>query len=77
MDDASAGGVYVVAATDGWRIEYWAAAMPRKKAAAEVQQVLPLGWKAVVTGWRLTPEKIARLKIRANTVCKLKQPEPA
>jgi hypothetical protein len=68
MNNAFAGRIYVVAATKDGQTEFWAAATPRKTAAAEVQQLLPTGWMAVPTGWRLTPEKVAELNMRANSV---------
>ena len=73
MGKAFAGRIYVVAATKNGQTEFWAAATPRKIAAAEVQQLLPTGWMAVPTGWRLNPEKVAALNMRANSVRKLKQ----
>jgi hypothetical protein len=76
MGNAFTGRVYVVAATKDEQNEFWAAATPRAKAAAAVQRLLPLGWTAVVTGWRLAPGKVAELSMRANSVCKLEQPHP-
>ncbi len=73
MGNAFAGRIYVVAATKDGQTAFWAAATPRKTAAAEVQQLLPLGWTAVPTGWLLTPEKAAELNMRANSVRKIKQ----
>lgn len=63
--------IYVVSASKDGRSEFWAAATPRRLAAAQVQQLLPSGWTAVLTGWRLNPEKAAELKMRGNTVRKL------
>jgi hypothetical protein len=73
MGKASAGRVYVVAAIKDGQTKFWAAAMRRDRAAAAVQQILPLGWKIVVTAWRLTPGRIAKLNMRANSVHELKQ----
>jgi hypothetical protein len=73
MGNAFAGRIYVVAATKDGQTEFWAAATPRKTAAAEVQQLLPTGWTAVPTGWRLTPEKVAELNMRVHSVRKIKQ----
>ncbi len=73
MGNAFAGRIYVVAATRDGQNEFWAAATPRKTSAADVQQLLPNGWMAVATGRRLTPEKVAELNMRANSVRKLKQ----
>ena len=73
MGNAFAGRIYVVAAIKDGQTEFWAAATPRETAAVEVQQLLPTGWTAVPTGWRLTPEKVAKLKLRANSVRKLKE----
>jgi len=73
MGNVFAGRICVVAATKDGQTEFWAAATPRKTAAAEVQQLLPTGWMAVPTGWHLTPEKATELNMRANSVRKLKQ----
>jgi hypothetical protein len=73
MGNAFAGRIYVVAATKDGQTQFWAAATPRKTAAVEVQQSLPTGWMAFPTGWRLTPQKVAELNMRANSVRKLKQ----
>ncbi len=72
MGNAFAGRIYVVAATRNVQTEFWAAATPRKTSAVAVQQLLPAGWMAVPTGWRLTPEKVAELNMSANSVRKLK-----
>jgi len=50
MSKAFAGRIYVVAATRDGQTEFLAAATPRKTAAAEVQQLLPIEWMAVATG---------------------------
>jgi hypothetical protein len=71
MGSAFGRRVYVVVAMKDGQTKYWAAAMRRDRAAAAVQQLLPLGWKAVVTRWRLTPGMIAKLNMRANSVCRL------
>ncbi len=63
--------IYVVVATNGDQNEFWAAATSRHKAVREVQAALPLGWKAMPTGWRVPAEKAALLGIQANTVRKL------
>jgi hypothetical protein len=38
-----------------------------------VQESLPRGWTAMFTGWRLSFEKSAALKMRVDTVRKIKQ----
>jgi hypothetical protein len=63
--------VYVVSATKNGRSEFWAAATPRDSAAEHVRRSLPPGWKAILTGWRLGPERTAELEMRPNTVRKL------
>lgn len=73
MGNAFASRVYVVAATKDGQTEFWAAATPRARAAAAVQRLLPLGWTAFITGWRLTPRKVAELSMRTNSVRKLEQ----
>ena len=73
MHNAFAGRIYVVAATKDGQTEFWAAATRRGSAAAAVQQLLPLGWTAVVTGWHLAPGKVAEFNMRANSVRKIKQ----
>ncbi len=66
--------IYVVVASNGSESEFWAAATPRHRAAAEVQSSLPEGWTANFTGWRLPATKAMVLKMRANTVRKLEKP---
>jgi len=66
------GGIYVVAATKDNKTEFWAAAVRRGDALAAVQQLLAPGWTAAtIMDWRLTPERVAALKIRTNDVRKL------
>jgi hypothetical protein len=60
--------VYVVVGTCGDKIEYWAAAVPRSRAAREVRQVLGSEWKTKVTAWRLAPERLEQLKLKPNSV---------
>jgi len=64
-------GVYVVAATKGGETRYWAAAVPQHRAVDEVQRQLAHGWRVILTDRRLTPEDIAELKIRSNSVQEL------
>jgi hypothetical protein len=73
MGNSFADTIYVVVASKGRRSEFWAAATPPDKAAAEVQDLLPRGWTAMFTGWHLSPEKSAALKMRLNSVQKLKR----
>jgi hypothetical protein len=68
MKTVFANDIYVVSATKDGQTEFWAAATARRVAAAQVQQLLPPGWKAALTGWRLNPERAAKLKMLANTV---------
>ena len=72
MVNTFARGIYVVAATRGGRVEYWAAATPRDVAVSTVQQLLRTGWTASMTNRRLTLEQVASLKLRPNEACKLK-----
>ena len=60
--------VYVVSATSNDQSDFWAAATSRRMAAAKVQQLLPPGWTATSTGWRLSAARAGELKIRPNTV---------
>jgi len=60
--------VYVVSATKNGQSEFWAAATPRDSAAAQVQEILPPGWEAKLTGWHLGAERIAELQMAPNTV---------
>jgi hypothetical protein len=61
MTSAETHPVYVVVGTRGDKIQYWAAAVSRRKAAREVRNVLGLEWKTIVLDWRLTPERLAKL----------------
>jgi hypothetical protein len=60
--------VYVVVGTYGDNIQYWAAAVPRSRAAEEVRKVLGSEWKTKVTIWRPTSERLAQLKLKPNSV---------
>jgi hypothetical protein len=73
MGNAFAGTIYIVVASNGDHNEFWAAATPKHRAAEEVQSLLPWGWTARFTGWRLSAKKGALLKMRANSVLKLEQ----
>jgi hypothetical protein len=72
MGDSYADTIYVVVAWKNGQSEFWAAATPRHRAATEVQQFLPRGWIANFTGWRFPAQKSVSLKMRANSVRKLK-----
>ena len=63
--------VYVVVGTCGDRIQYWAAAVSRRRAAQEVQNVLGPEWKTIVLDWRLRPERLAKLNLKRNSVRKI------
>jgi hypothetical protein len=63
--------VYVVSATNNGHLEFWAAATSRGSAAAQVQESLPPGWKATLTGWRLGAERVAELQMAPDTVRKI------
>jgi len=71
MRNGSARAVYVVIATKDGQTEFWAAATPRYRAAAAVQQLLSPGWRVSFLGWRLSPAKAAALKMSAGNVQKL------
>jgi hypothetical protein len=73
MGKGYADTIYVVIAWGDGQSEFWAAAMPRHRAATEVRQFLPSGWIANFTGWRLPPQKSTGLKMLANSVRKLEQ----
>ena len=63
--------VYVVVGTCGDKIQYWAAAVSRRRAAQEVGNVLGPEWKTTVLDWRLTPERLAKLNLTRNSVRKI------
>jgi len=63
--------VYIVIATKDGQTEFWAAATPRHRAAAAVQQLLPPGWRITFLGWRLSPTKAAALKMSPDSARKL------
>jgi hypothetical protein len=60
--------VYVVVGIYGDKVQYWAAAVSRKKAAREVGNVLGPEWKTTVLEWRLTPERVAKLNLTRNSI---------
>ena len=72
MASMFAGSVYVVTATKSDAIEYWAAATRRDEAAAAVQAILAPGWTASLTDRRIAATKVAALKLRPNSVRRLK-----
>ena len=63
--------IYVINATEDGQSEFWAAAAPRRTAAAQVQQLLPPGWTATSMGWRLGRARAAELRMRPDSVRKL------
>ena len=71
MNTTFADLIYVVSATKNGQSEFWAAATPRRAAAAQVQRSLPPGWKATLTSWRLSRERAAELEMRPDTVRRL------
>lgn len=66
MGDEQPGGIHIVAATRDGRTEYWAAATIRANAVDAVRQQI-----VALTERRLTPEKVAELKMRPNSVRQL------
>jgi hypothetical protein len=52
----------------GDKIQYWAAAVARRRAAQEVRNALGAEWKTAVLDWRLTPERLAKLNLTRNSV---------
>jgi hypothetical protein len=76
-----AAGIQVVRVTDNTSVDgvpvrhLWVAAVPRDEAAAAVQKRIPADWTAELTDRRLTPEHIARLKLRPGDVCELSSAE--
>ncbi len=60
--------VYIVVGIRGNEIQYWAAAVSRRKAAREVANMLGPEWKTTVLDWRLTPERLAKLDLTRNGV---------
>ncbi|MGB6659538.1 MAG: hypothetical protein WBE90_10705 [Xanthobacteraceae bacterium] len=72
MSDEWSGDVYVIAATNGRKIEYWAAAVPQHRALAEVQSLLRSGWRASLSRRQLTRQMISDLKMRDGSIRQLK-----
>jgi len=68
--------VYVVVGTCGDKVQYWAAAVPRSRAAQEVRKVLGSEWKTKVTIWRLPSERLSELKLKPNSVRKIGWEQP-
>jgi hypothetical protein len=73
MGNTLISGVYVVAATQDGKTEYWAAATPFDQAVARVLEGLPSGWGAALTDRHLTPDQIYALKLKINTARPLKK----
>jgi len=73
MGNEYAGGVWVVTATKDRESEYWAAAVPEGQAIEAVRQQVAPGWKLALTQRRLTPAQVVELKMRPNSVRKLKE----
>jgi hypothetical protein len=71
MGNSYVAGISVVIATKDGRTNYWAAAVPRDKAIAAVQQKLPPGWTAALTSHHLTARKVEALNMRPNSVHEL------
>jgi hypothetical protein len=72
MTNTSAAGIYVIAATKGSEVEYWAAAAPRDQALDAVQLMLAPGWTAsAVTERNVTPDQVAALNLHPGDVRKL------
>lgn len=72
MGNEYASGVHLVLAMKGTQTEIWVAATPRSDAVSAVQAMLAEGWKAVrIIPDALTPERIAALQLRPNSVRKL------
>jgi len=66
------GDVYVIVATKDGKKAYWAAAVPRDKAIEAVGNQAAPDWNLALTERRLTPGKVAALRMRANSVRILK-----
>jgi hypothetical protein len=71
MTSAETHPVYIVVGTCGDKIQYWAAAVSRRKAAQEVRNMLGPEWKTIVLDWRLRPERLAKLNLPRNRVRKI------
>ena len=70
-----ADAVHLVLALKGAKSEIWAAATPRSDAVQAVQVMLGKGWKAMrIVETRLTPERVASLKLSPGDVRKLTHP---
>jgi hypothetical protein len=72
MKNTFAGSVYVLAATRGAEVEYWAVATRREAAVWTVQDLVAPGWTAALTDRCLSHEQVVELKLRPNGACKLK-----
>jgi hypothetical protein len=72
MANEYADTVHLILALKGARSEIWAAATARGEAVRSVQVMLGKGWEAVrIVETRLTPERIASLKLSLDGVRKL------
>jgi hypothetical protein len=71
MGNVRVGGIYVVQATKGERVEHWAAATIRQEAVAAVEKELGAGWTLVLTDRRLTGQQLSQLRLRPNSVQRL------
>jgi hypothetical protein len=73
MANTDAAEIQVVAATDGETTHYWAAAVPRDRAASAVQAMLGAGWTATLTNKLLTPDQVSSLNLRAGDLRELRE----
>ena len=68
MGNVLVGGIYVVQAKKGDKVEYWAAATIEKKAVAAVEKELGPGWTVTLTDRRLTGQRLSKLRMPPNSV---------
>jgi hypothetical protein len=77
MANTLVGGIQVVvvlipdATKNILKKQYWAAAVPREKAVAAVRKAVPMDWRTELSERHLTPQRLARLKLRPGDVREL------
>jgi hypothetical protein len=78
MAGTFADDVYVLAATKGGEVEYWAVATRREAEVWAMRDLAAPGWTAALTDRHLTQGQVAELKLRPNGARKLKYaPRPS
>jgi hypothetical protein len=72
MANDYADSIYIVEAKKDGSTQYWAAAVRRDEALAAVRDHVLPAWALAMTQRRLTPGKVAALRMHANSVRLLK-----